>query len=82
MQGRKYAGLTTHCFLFRCTRRPLTHLWRDGLRVVQRVVRQCDQRIDVENDEAYGGMCSKFCGVGRAITLLFYKGLHRDVRHV
>lgn len=83
IQGRNDAGLTTHCLSLDVQKAHDTFVeewvcvWRKEL-----VRQQRDQRIGVENDEANDGMCSKYCGVGRAITLLCYKELHKDVPHL
>ena len=55
-------------------------------RVVKKVVRNWNQRKDVEKDENYDGMCLKCCDAGRGNIellpmLIFYKEWHRDVRY-
>ena len=49
-----------------------------------KVVGNCDQRKDVENDEKFDRMCDKCCDAGGGnveLLLIVYKELHRYVRY-
>ena len=63
IQGRKDAGLTTHC-LFLDVQKAYDTVWRNGS--LEKYVGDWDQRKkDVGHDENDDGMCEKCCDAGR-----------------